>query len=310
MKIVVIGTGGVGGYFGARLALTGNRVLFMARGEHLKAIEQNGLLIKSVKGDLTIKPAMCSDDYSVVEVADIVLVCTKAWQVEGVAKEIAPYLKPETMVVPLQNGVLAADDLAKHIPKGNIVGGSCRIFSKIEAPGIINHMGSDPTIIFGEFNGEQSERTAYLDYIFRTTGLTYKWSTDIKADLWKKFIMICSSALIAVTKTTYGELRSIPETRQLMLELYQEIYAVSQAEGINLPDDIVERTMNAVDKFPADSTSSLTRDVWEGKPSEIEHQNGTVVKLGEKHGIPTPVNRFVYHAILPMEMKARKGSMK
>lgn len=306
MKIVVVGTGGVGGYFGGRLALAGNKVLFMARGEHLKAIEQNGLQIKSVDGDFSITQAMCSSDYDVVESADLILICTKAWQVAEVAKEITPYLKPETMVLPLQNGVLATQKLEKHIPKENIIGGLCRIFSKIEEPGVIKHMGVDPTIIFGELNGEQTERTTWLDYTFKMTGLSYKWSNDIQVDLWKKFLMICSSGLLAVTKTNYGELRSLPETRQMLHELYEEIYAVSIAEGVNLPANIVERTMKAIDSFPSDATSSLTRDVWDGKPSEIEYQNGTVVKLGEKHGIPTPVNRFVYHTILPMELKARK----
>lgn len=307
MKIVVIGVGGVGGYFGARLALAGNRVLFLARGKHLQAIEENGLTVKSTKGEFAINPAMACNDYSVVEVADLILVCTKAWQLEDVAKNIAPYINDETIVLPLQNGVTAADELAKYIPRKNIVGGLCRIFSKIEQPGVINHFGANPTIIFGEFDGETSERTAWLDYTFKMTGLTYSWSNDINADLWKKFLMICSSALLAVTKTTYGELREIPETRNMLEQLFTEVYNVGIAAGINLPSDIVTRTMASVDNFPYDSTSSLTRDILNGKPSEIEYQNGTVVCLGEKYNIPTPVNTFVYHSLLPSEMKARKN---
>lgn len=305
MKIVIVGTGGVGGYFGGRLALAGNRVLFMARGEHLKAIENNGLRIKSTNGDFAINPAMTSDDYSVVEAADLVIVATKAWQVEQVGQQIAPYLKNETMVLPLQNGVLAAEELSKHIPEKNIIGGLCRIFSKIESPGVIKHMGSDPTIIFGELNGESSERTAWLDYTFKMTGLNYKWTNDIQAELWKKFLMISSSALLAITRTTYGELRELPETRKMLEDLFTEIYAVGRAAGIDLPEDLISKTMKAVDGFPYEATSSLTRDVLEGKPSEIDYQNGTVVRLGLKFNVPTPINSFVYHSVLPMEKKAR-----
>lgn len=305
MKIVVIGAGGVGGYFGGRLALSGNDVTFIARGKHLEAIQTNGLLVKSILGEFTIKPAKVTNDYSVVNTADLVLIATKAWQVKDVAREIAPHIGSDTMVMPLQNGVLAAKELAEYIPQKNIIGGSCRIFSMIESPGVILHKGIDPTIVFAELDNQHTERTAWLKYTFETAGLKNIWSDDIQADLWKKFLMICSSALLAVTKTNYGELRSIPETRALLKELYSEIYQVGLALGVNLPESIVEKTMAAVDGFPAEATSSLTRDVWNGQPSEIEYQNGTVVQLGLKHGIPTPVNRFVYHSILPMEQKAR-----
>ena len=305
MRIVVIGTGGVGGYFGGRLALAGNDVTFIARGKHLETIQLNGLLVKSVLGEFTIKPASSTDNYQVVSNADLMLVCTKAWQVKDVAQNIAPFLREETMVMPLQNGVLAVDELAEFIPQKNIIGGSCRIFSMIESPGVIIHKGIDPTIIFGELDNSKTERAAWLKYTFETAGLTNIWSNNIQADLWKKFIMICSSALLAVTNTNYGELRSLPETRSMLEELYTEIYEVGIVAGINLPDNIVAKTMTAVDGFPAESTSSLTRDVWEGKPSEIDYQNGTVVKLGKKFGVPTPINRFVYHTILPMEKKAR-----
>lgn len=306
MKITIIGTGGVGGYFGGRLALAGNDVTFIARGSHLEAIRKNGLLVKSTLGEFTIKPAKVTDNYKVVSDTDLVLVCTKAWQVKEVAYHIAPHLNAETMVMPMQNGVLAAEELEKFIPVHNIVGGSCRIFSLIESPGVIAHKGIDPTVVFGERDNQHSERTALLKYTFEMAGINNIWSDDIQSDLWKKFLMICSSALLAITKTNYGELRSLPETRNLLIELYTEIYNVGIAAGIHLPDDIVAKTMNAVDSFPAESTSSLTRDVWEGKLSEIEYQNGTVVRMGEKYGVPTPVNRFVYHSILPMELKARK----
>lgn len=308
MRITIVGAGGVGGYFGGRLALAGNDVTFIARGNHLEAILKDGLIVKSFMGEFTIKPAKATANIDAVKNADLVIICTKAWQLKEIAQQIAPLIGIETMILPLQNGVLATEELAEFIPKENIIGGLCRIFSKIESPGTINHLGIDPTIIFAELNNDQTERTSWLKYTFESAGLTNIWAEDIQSEIWKKFLMICSSGLLAVTKTNYGELRSNPENRAMLEKLFSEVYNVAIAAGINLPDSIVAKTMKAIDTFPPESTSSLTRDVWEGKPSEIEYQNGTVVRLGEKYGIPTPVNKFVYSTILPMELKARSAT--
>lgn len=305
MRITIVGTGGVGGYFGGRLALAGNDVTFIARGAHLEAIQRDGLLVKSFMGEFTIKPAKATASIEAVKNADLVMICTKAWQVKEIARQIAPLIYEGTMVLPLQNGISAIEELAEFIPKENIIGGLCRIFSKIEGPGIIDHQGIDPTVIFSELDNEHTERTSWLKYTFESAGLTNIWSDDIQADLWKKFLMICSSGLLAITKTNYGELRSNPETRSMLNAMLTEIYTIAIAEGINLHESIVEKTMKAIDSFPPESTSSLTRDVWEGKPSEIEYQNGTIVKLGEKHSIATPINTLIYNTILPMELKAR-----
>lgn len=305
MRITVIGAGGVGGYFGGRLAQAGHDVTFIARGRHLEAICSHGLKVKSVKGDFVIHPAVATDQYSAVAGSELVLVCTKAWQVKEVAQHLAPFLDEQTMVLPLQNGIMAVEELSEFIPRKNIIGGLCRIFSMIEQPGVVVHGGIEPTIVFGELTNEPTARMDQLDRLFEGAGITRVLSRDIVADVWKKFLMIASSALLALTRTNYGEIRSLPETRQMLVELYTEIYRVGIAAGVNLPESLVEKTMAAVDGFPATSTSSLTRDVWEGKPSELDYQNGTVVRLGEKLCVATPVNRFVYHALLPMEYKAR-----
>ena len=306
MNIVIIGTGGVGGYFGGRLAVAGNQVTFIARGKHLGAIQENGLSVNSVLGDFVVQPAIVSSDLSMVGNANLVIVATKAWQVKGVAAEMAPLLKSETLVLPLQNGVLAADELAMFIPKRQIIGGLCKIFSMIKKPGVIHHLGGPSSITFGELDHVVTERVRHLKAVFDEAGIKNYLSNQIEVELWQKFLMICSSALLAVTRTNYGELRTIPETRQLLVELYTEIYNVGIAAGIGFPNDIVDRTMAAVDNFPAASNSSLTRDVLEGKPSEIEYQNGAVVKIGEKYGVATPVNRLVYYSVLPSELRARK----
>jgi len=306
MKIAIIGTGGVGGYFGGKLTKAGYDVIFFARGEHLKAIQQYGLTIKSIQGDFKIDSVNATDKIDAIGLVDFVILSVKAWQVKDIAKDLIAIIKRDTIVLPLQNGVLAAEELKENIKQENIIGGLCRIISKIDSPGVINHLGIDPTIVFGELNNSKTERINLVKSIFDKAEINSRISDDIISDLWKKFIGICVSGLLAVTKTTYGELMELKETRQLMIELLEEIYKLSQKIGIQIESDFIIKTVAFIDSFPFESTSSLTRDVWEGKPSEIEYQNGTVVKLGKKFGIETPVNEFIYNCILPMENKARK----
>jgi len=305
MNIAIIGTGGVGGYFGAKLALAGNKVTFVARGEHLKAIKEDGLLVKSINGDMFIENVQACSDIKSIGQADLVITAVKAWQIKDIREDIKAIIHEESIVLPLQNGVLAASELDEVIPAKNVMGGLCRIFSMIEGPGVINHVGYKPEIVFGELQGGHSGRMDALSKLFNEAGIASKASRDIEADVWKKFIFICTSALLAVTKTTYGELRELPETRQMMSDLLNEIYAVSQKVGVNIKPDLIDKTIAIVDAVAYDSTSSLTRDVWEGKPSEIDYQNGTVVKLAKEFGVDVPVNRFICNCIRPMELKAR-----
>lgn len=209
------------------------------------------------------------------------------------------------MILPLQNGVLASKELSDMIDKKNILGGLCRIISKIDSPGVIHHIGVTPTIVYGELDKSTTERIDKIQNIFQNAGIESKISEDIEADLWRKFIAICVSGLLTVSNTTYGELREIKETRQLMIDLLNEIFLLSQKIGVNIETDYVDITVSFIDTFPYDSTSSLIRDVWDKKPSEIEYQNGTVVRFGEKYEIETPINKFVYNCILPNELKAR-----
>jgi 2-dehydropantoate 2-reductase len=306
MKIALIGAGGVGGYFGGRLAKADFDVTFLARGEHLRKIRQDGLRVKSVNGDFLIDNAQATDSIREIGFADIVILAVKAWQVRDISRELASILTKDTIVLPLQNGVVTANELAENIPSANIIGGLCKIISKVESPGVINHFALDPIVIFGEFDSCGTERAELLKSMFDRAGVNSVISEDITADLWKKFIAICVSGLLAVTKTSYGELRELKETRQLMTELIREIFTLSRHLKINIEPEFPDKLISLIDTYPRETTSSLTRDVWEGRPSEIEYQNGTVVRLGEKYGVATPVNRFVYNCILPMEIKARK----
>jgi 2-dehydropantoate 2-reductase len=252
-----------------------------------------------------VAPVKATDNIREIGRSDLIILGLKAWQVKDVAVELKSIVNENTTVLPLQNGVLAAEELTEHLNKKNVVGGLCRIFSRIESPGVINHFGVTPTIVFGEMDNSKTGRLNSIKNLLDISGINAVMSEDINSDLWKKFIAICVSGLLAVTKTTYGELRELKETRQMMIDLLTEGYQLSQKIGIKIGPDYIDKTVAAIDSFPYDFTSSLTRDVWDGRPSEIEYQNGTVVRLGRKYGIATPVNNFVYNCILPMEIKAR-----
>jgi len=310
MKIAIIGSGGVGGYFGAKLVKAGFDVTFLARGEQLKAISGKGLTIKSILGDFSVENLKATDRITEIVDPDLIIIGVKAWQIKEIREDLNRILHPDTIILPLQNGVLAATELSEKIDRQKILGGLCRIFCKIETPGVINHSAVTPAIFFGEPDKSKTERLLKVQEILKTADISSKISEDIEADLWKKFISICTSGLLAVTKTTYGELRTLKETRQLMIDLLTETYLLSQKIGINIEADFVEKSVSFIDTYPYDTTSSLTRDVWENKPSEIEYQNGTVVRLGEKYGVDTPVNRFVYYSILPGELRARGIDLK
>lgn len=305
MKILIAGTGGVGGYFGGRLANAGHDVTFIARGAHKEAMEKEGLEVKSINGDFAVKPVKVTDKISESDTPDLVVISVKAWQVKDIAKKLKPVIAEHTMVLPLQNGVLASDELKEILPAHNVLSGLCRIISKIDGPGKINHLAVDPTIVFGECDNSKSRRVLGLEKTFNESGFKGRVAQDIQADLWRKFISICVSGFLGVTRATYGEVREQKETRQMMRDLFEEIVSLAHTLKINIEADFVDKTMAFIDTFPYDSTSSLTRDVWEGKPSELEYQNGTVVKLAEKAGVDVPINRFVYYALLLMEKRAR-----
>ncbi len=303
MKIGIIGTGGVGGYFGARMAASGNPVTFIARGNHLKAIKDNGLWVKSINGDILINPANASEDLSDLADCELIILGVKAWQVKGVAKELSQSLNKRAIILPLQNGVLAVDELSEYFDKGQIMGGLCMIFSSIESPGVINHTGFEPTIIFGETDKTVTERTTKLEKLFIDAGITCTLSDDIEAAVWRKFILICLSGFGTIADAGYGLLRETPEIRKMIIDSLTEVSTIAKARNVNLEADIVEKSLATVDSYPANARSSLSRDVLGGKPSEIEYQNGTVVRFGKELGIDTPVNKFIYGFVKLMERK-------
>ncbi|OFX87153.1 MAG: 2-dehydropantoate 2-reductase [Bacteroidetes bacterium GWF2_33_16] len=309
MKIGIIGTGGVGGYFGARLASSGNQVTFIARGKHLEAIKKNGLLIKSIKGDITINPAVASDKLNDIADCELIIFGTKAYQIKDIAKVLAKCLNKNAMILPLQNGVLAIEELTQYFDRKQILGGLCMIFSRIESPGIINHMGLEPSITFGEIDKTNKERTLKLKTIFENAEIRCTLTDEIEVALWKKFMLICLSGFGAISNSGYGLVRETPETRQMLIDSLTEVGMIAKVKNIKLDIDIIDKSIAIVDTYPADSMSSLSRDVLSGKQSEIEYQNGTVVRLGKELGIDTPVNKFIYGFVKLLEKKYKNQSV-
>jgi len=311
VRIAVFGTGGVGGYFGGRLAQAGMEVTFIARGKHLQAIAKHGLRVDSIKGDFTIRHAIATDDPATVGEVDVILCCIKSWQVSEAAMAMHPMIGPNTIVVPIQNGVEAPAILSDVLGADKVLGGLCRIISMTHEPGHIRHVGAEPYITFGELDNQQTERTKKLYRAFsEATGLTVEIATDINAALWKKFILIAPwSGVGAVTRAPVGVFRRLPETRQMLLQSMKEVFNTAIAREVDLSKKVVEETMEFIDTLPEEGTASMQRDIIEGRPSELNEQNGAVVRLGNVVGVQTPVNAFIYYSLLPLEMKAR-GQLK
>lgn len=307
MRIAIYGAGGVGGYFGGRLAQAGEDVTFIARGEHLTAIERDGLRIDSVAGDFHIVPAKVTDDPGSIGHVDCVIVAVKAWQVADVAEAMRPMIGPDTFVVPLENGVEAADHLADALGHDHVVGGLCGILAWREGPGHIRHAGIDPFVRIGELDNRSSERTQRLKAAFeKATGVRAEIADDIQVAIWSKFLFICAmSGIGSITRAPIGVTRALPDTRRMIEQILEEIYRVGLATGVSLPNDAVAKALKFIDALPEKSTASMQRDIMAGYPSELEAQNGAVVRLGIEHSVSTPVNDVIHAALLPQEMRAR-----
>lgn len=307
MRFAVMGTGGAGGYFGARLAMAGHDVSFIARGAHLAAIRDVGLRVDSVLGDVVVAPAHATDDPRELPVVDYVLLGVKAWQVEDAARAIAPIVGPRTAVLPLQNGIEAPEQISDALDRDHALGGTCRILSSIVAPGHIRHVGAEPVLEIGELDGRPSARVeGLLRALSEARGVTATIVPDIRVAMWQKFLFIASwGALGAVTRAPLGVLRTQRETRSMLEAAMREIERIARALSIRMPEAVVPSTLAFVDSLPAPATASLQRDIAAGRPSEVESLCGAVTRYGIRTGVRTPTNTFLYHALLPLERRAR-----
>lgn len=307
MRIAIMGTGGIGGYFGGRLAAAGEQVTFIARGAQLRALQKDGLHVELLDGQtLTIAPASATDEPAEVGPVDLVLVTVKAWQVPDAARAIKPMIGPETIVLPLENGVEAADQVAAVIGPRPVLAGLCHISAFVSSPGHIRHAGIDPAITFGELDNRRTPRVQRLKETLEHAGIRAVIADDIQAALWTKFLFIAAvSGVGAVARAPLGVTRSCPETRALLQQAMDEIHALAAARGVALPADAVSQTLGWIDKMAPAVIPSMQRDIVEGRPSELEAQNGAIVRLGAAAGIEVPLHRFIYACLLPSEMKAR-----
>lgn len=306
MRIVVYGTGGVGGYFGGQLARAGMNVIFIARGSHLEAIRNNGLQVKSIKGDFKIKPE-ATDNAEAVQGADLLILAVKNWQLIEVANTLKPFLNSKTVVLPLQNGADNTQRLQTVLPPEQVLFGLCKIVSKVDGPGVIDHFAfEEPEIIFGEGDGQQTKRCLAIKNILDQAGIKNKLSDNIHLDIWRKFLFITTvSGIGALTRSVFGEMREDEHIRNIMYQTANEIVAIANAKGIELNNRDVEAAFRAIDGTLYNTTASMQRDIMEGRPSELHHFNGYIVKEGKALHILTPANSFIYHCLIPQEKRAR-----
>ena len=306
MRIAVFGTGGAGGYFGAQLARAGEDVVFIARGEHLRAIHSEGLRVDTPTGEILIHPAQATDDPVQVAGVDVVLLGVKAWQVHDAATAMRPMFGAETFVVPLQNGVEAPAQLAAVLGADHVLGGLCGTFSWVVGPGRIRNIGATNFVKFGELDNRPSARAERLRATLERAGVKAEVSPDIRKALWEKFMLITSFGGIgAVTRAPIGIIRTLPETRRLLEQCVREVDTVARAHQVVLSGSAVEDTMAFLDSVAESGTTSLQRDIAQGRPSELEAWNGAVVRLAREHDVDTPVHQLIYHALLPLELRAR-----
>jgi 2-dehydropantoate 2-reductase len=309
MRIAVVGAGGVGGYFGGRLAQAGHEVHFIARGAHLAAIRERGLRVESIKGDFAVHPALATDQTASVGTVDTVIVSVKTWQLGTAAKAAQALVGPETVVLPLLNGVDASNELADALGPGHVLGGVCRITAEIAAPGLIRHSAVEPSIVLGERDNEVTARVQDLVAALTRAGIRTDIAPDIDAAIWEKFMLIVTwSGIGAVTRAPIGVWRALPGLRSMAESGLREVVEVARERHVSLADDRVTATLEAFDGVHPDSMASMQRDILNGRPSELEAQNGAVVRLGRATGVATPTHSFIYHSLVPQENAARSLS--
>lgn len=298
MKLAVLGAGGVGGYFGARLSEAGQEVTLLARGAHKAAIERQGLQIRSELGDVTAEQLSVSDDIASVAEADVVLVCVKLWDTESLASAMAPFLKPDALVLSLQNGVEAEDILESHLGPEPVAGAVTYIFSQIAEPGVIRHIGALARIVVGVRHPGQEPALARFVFACHHAGIDLTLSPDIDAEIWRKFVFLTAVAgTTCFYRAAVGEIREDPDRRALFADLVAEAAAVGRGRGVTLAESLEESALSFLDELAPEMKSSMLLDLERGNRLELEWLTGAVRRLGEEVGVETPRSDEVYEAL-------------
>lgn len=298
MKIAIVGAGGVGGYFGARLAAAGEEVWFIARGAHLAAMRTAGLQVYSANGDVLIKPVHATDKPTEVGTADLVLVAVKLWATEQALVDAKPLVGPDSMVLSFQNGVIATDQIERAYGRNRTLGGVANIAAVIEKPGIIRHTGTMAFLTFGELDGRISARVQALAATCAKAGIQHKASNEILKAIWEKYVfLVAASAMTSLTRLPLGPIREDPDTRALMAQVMSEVAAVGRAKGVGLDTDLTDKLLARLDGLPREMVASMLGDLERGNRLELPWLSGGVVALGKETGVATPANQFIYAAL-------------
>jgi len=308
MKIAVMGSGGVGGFYGGRLAHAGCDVTFVARGAHLAAMRADGLTIENeAQGNIHLPKVKVTEDPATVGPVDLVIIAVKLWDTEAAARAVKPIVGPDTAVLSLQNGVIKDDILRREFGDQAVMGGVGYVATHIARPGVIRQTGTLQRLIFGEYDGRRSARAETLLASLLRAGIQAELSADIRRTLWEKYsFLVGLSATTATMRVPIGAVRSNPQTRAFLFDVLKETVAVGRALGVALPENYAEDRLAFADSVPADMTSSLHHDLERGNPLEVAWLSGGVVQLGKKVGVPTPANRAVWD-ILVLHAQGRKA---
>jgi 2-dehydropantoate 2-reductase len=305
----MMGSGGVGGFFGGRLARAGHDVKFVARGSHLEALRSRGLTIENAaQGDIHVPKVEVTDDPASLGVADVVILSVKLWDTEAAARQIRPIVGPHTGVLSLQNGVVKDDILRGMFDPAQVMGGVCYVATHIARPGVIEQVGAMQRIVVGEYDGRVSERARALHEALAKSGVAAELSSDVRRAIWEKYVFLVGlSATTTTMRTTIGPIRENPRTRAFLHDIMREVVAVGRALGVALPEDYADQRLAFADTVPATMTTSMHHDLERGNRLEVAWLSGGVVELGRKAGVATPCNRAVWD-ILELHAHGRQGA--
>jgi 2-dehydropantoate 2-reductase len=308
LRIAVMGSGGVGGYFGARLAQGGADVHFVARGAHLAAMREHGLVIEGGPQSIHVPKVHVTDDPRTIGPVDLVMFCVKLWDTESAARSLLPIMAPQTGIISFQNGVQKDDMLRPIFGKEAIMGGAAYVGTAISRPGVIAQTGPLQRLVMGEYDGRRSARLERFYQACRRGGINAEISEDIRRSIWEKYVgLVAMSGATTAMRHTIGPIRSNPLTREFLLDLAREVVAVGRAHGVGLPADYAEQRTAFFDGWPPEMTTSMHHDLQQGRPLEVQWLSGGVVELGAAAGVATPMNRAV-RDILILHAQGRTGA--
>ena len=304
MRIAVIGSGGVGGYLGGLLARSDQDVSFLARGDHLRALRERGLRVKSIHGDFDLPTVKASDQPEELGQPDLVLFTVKTYDTESAARAIQPIMRPGAAVLTLQDGVENSSRIDDVLGAGTAMAGTVHIETTVQEPGVIAQTSPMRRVVIGELDGRRTERVQRALEAFTAAGLHPELSDNIRKALWEKFLFIVGmSGITTLTRSPVGEVMAVPELRETLAGAFSEAAAVAAAEGVELDPQPVERMMAFAGSLKPSMKSSMQRDLERGKRLEVDSINGTVVRLGRAHGVPTPVNLCIYASLLLEDLR-------